>query len=59
LIEILAGVPRGEWDDADALAQAMIYFGPVMSPLLLNDKTVLISGSVIMDEDGGSPWNMN
>ena len=59
LIEILAGVPRGEWDDADALAQAMIYFGPVMAPLRLDGNSVLISGSVVMDEDSGSPWLIN
>jgi predicted phage terminase large subunit-like protein len=56
LVEILAGVPRGEWDDCDAMAQAMIYFGPVMAPIRLDDHSVLIEGGVMNDED--APWSM-
>ena len=58
LIDILAGVPRGEWDDADAFAQAMIYFGPVMAPLRLDDGSVLIAESLIASQESGSPWGM-
>lgn len=57
LVEILAGVPRGEWDDADAFAQAMIYFGPVMAPIRLDDNSVFIGVGVTESED--ALWLVN
>lgn len=57
LIDILAGVPRGEWDDADALAQAMIYFGPVMAPIRLDDNSVFIGGAGVVESED-APWAM-
>lgn len=55
LIDILAGVPRGEWDDCDALSQAMIYFGPAREPIKLDDSTVLVEAGMMGAE--GSPWS--
>lgn len=57
LIEILAGVPLGEWDDADAFAQAMIYFGPVLAPIRLDDNSVFIGTGAVSSED--APWALN
>ena len=57
LVEILAGVPRGEWDDADAMAQALIYFGPLRLPLKLDDTSVAVALSEVLDSEGGSPWS--
>ena len=56
-IDLLAGVPLGEWDDCDSMSQAMIYFGPVSAGIKIDpENSILLGGGMFSDET--APWNM-